>query len=260
MAACTMEQEAVASKQQRKAAAVPGSRQKSYFSSRRLLMTPGQVMQAFRKGNEMRRLVTALASLAVVSMLVPSIGLAIEAPVENGVGVLCIFTGEDLASADNVIPVVTAFVPYDLYFVLYNEQITSNNLGGVEFAWRFDPVVSPAILARDLPANALNIGTDYNVIMGFGSGLVTTDNHVRVLHYQLMFLAPLAGPTSVYLEPTVPASIAGEMAYNDFNNPADLRVLKPNSVDGLYTNPVFGLNMTIATESETWGGVKALFR
>ncbi len=26
------------------------------------------------------------------------------------------------------------------------------------------------------------------------------------------------------------------------------------------TNPVFGLNMTIATETETWGGVKSLFR
>ena len=50
------------------------------------------------------------------------------------------------------------------------------------------------------------------------------------------------------------------MAYNDINDPGNLLVLKPNSVDELYTNPVFGLGMTVATETETWSGVKALFR
>ena len=87
----------------------------------------------------MRRLVTALASLAVVSLLIPSIGLAIEPPGQTGVGILCIFSGEDLATADNVIPVVTPGVAFNIYFVIYNEQTASNTLGGVEFSWRLDP-------------------------------------------------------------------------------------------------------------------------
>ncbi len=67
-------------------------------------------------------------------------------------------------------------------------------------------------------------------------------------------------PTYIYLEPPFPDSIDGEMAYAGFDNPSGYLVLKPNSVDGLYENPVFGFNMAVATEANTWGGVKSLFR
>jgi hypothetical protein len=207
----------------------------------------------------MRRLVTALASLAVVFLLVPSIGLAIEPPVENGVGILCIYSGQDLATANNVIPVVTPFVPLDIYFFVYNEQIASDNLGGVEFSWRFEPAGStPTVLQQEFPVGALNIGTTWNVVCGFGSGLPTIDNHAQVMRAQLFFVT---APTNlvIYLEPAAIPGIPGEMAYNDFSNPGDLLVLKPNSVDGLHSNPVFGFGMETATESQTWSNVKTLF-
>jgi hypothetical protein len=192
-------------------------------------------------------------------MLVPSIGLAIEPPVENGVAILCIYSGEDLALADNVIPNVTPFVPLDIYFFIYNEQYSSNNLGGMEFSWRFEPAASaPLILQVEFPPQALNIGNNTNVVCGFGGGLMTVDNHARVMRANLLFSSAPSN-VKIFLEPSIPASIPGELACNDFNNPGDIRVLKPNSVGGLQTEPVFGFGMTIATEPSTWSSVKALF-
>jgi hypothetical protein len=209
----------------------------------------------------MRRLGTVLASLAVVFLLIPSIGLAIEPPVENGVGILCIYTTEDIETSDNVVPTVTPFVPFDIYFYIYNEQIDSDNLGGVEFNWRFEPVgMAPTVLQVEFPPAGLNVGgSNFNVVCGFGVGLTTVNNMARVMRANLFFTSQPEN-LEIFLSPPTPDSIDGEMAYNDFNNPGDIRVLKPNSVDGLHENPVFGFGMAIATEGETWGGVKSLFR
>lgn len=204
----------------------------------------------------MRRLVTALASLAVVFLLIPSIGLAIELPVESGVGILGIVSSEDLESAENF-NAVTGGVPFYIYFYVFNEQIASDNLGGVEFSWTCTP--APIILSMDFPAGGLNIGTNTNIVCGFGLGHLTTNNYARVVRAQLFF-ATTPPATMVYLGPSTPDSIDGEMAYNDYNNPGDIRVMRPNSVGGLYENPVYGFNVTVATQGETWGGVKALFQ
>ena len=51
------------------------------------------------------------------------------------------------------------------------------------------------------------------------------------------------------------------MEYNDFVRPGKSSCLPiRTALTTDTTNPVFGLNMTIATEAETWGGVKSLFR
>jgi hypothetical protein len=208
----------------------------------------------------MRRLVTALASLAVVFLLIPSIGLAIDPPAANGVGVMCIFTSDDIAAANNVIEVATPFVQHRLYFVLYHPQIASSTLGAATFSWRLDPVPAVApILTLTLPPSTLNIGTNYNVIMGFGAGVPVVDNHAVVLTVDALFLAN-PGPTVIYFGPPDPTSIPGHMEYNDFFDPGNRQGSVPNSVDGLYENPVFGLDMVVATEPTTWSGVKALFR
>ncbi len=209
----------------------------------------------------MRRLVTALASLAVVFLLIPSIGLAIDPPVENGVGVLCIFTSDDVAAADNVIESAAPFVQHRLYFMLYHPQIASTTVGAMTFSWSLVPApAAPPILTLNLPAQTLNIGDNYNVILGFGAGVPVVDNHALVMSMDVLFLSALGGPTYLYLGPPTPTSIPGYMEYNDFFTPGNRQGAVPNSVAGDYENPVFGFDMAIATEAETWGGVKALFR
>jgi hypothetical protein len=209
----------------------------------------------------MRRLITVLASLAVVSMLVPSIGLAIEPPVDQGVGVLCIYTDEDLTAANNFLADATPFVQHRVYFVLYNAQGGFSSLGAMTFSWSFSPAPASAPIATlFIPSGAVNIGSTYNLLMGFGTPVVLTDNHALVLAADVMFLGALAEPTYIYLGPATPTSIPGQMEYNDYYNPANVLPAHPNSVDGLYENPVFGFGTAVATEGATWGGVKSLFR
>jgi hypothetical protein len=217
----------------------------------------------------MRRLITILASLTVISLLAPSTGLAqIDPPADYGTATLCIFTAEDLAIANNsIFPPVAPFVQHRLYFVLYNPQIVSDFLGAMTFSWRMEPTPSPApVVILTLPAGTINLGNNYNVILGFGNGVNTVwpgePNHGLVATVDVMFLSALAAPTSVYLGPADPTSIPGYMEYNDFSNPGIVLPAVPYSVSSLYQNPVFvfGGNGPVATESETWGGVKSLFR
>jgi hypothetical protein len=204
----------------------------------------------------MRRLVTALASLAVVFLLIPSVGLAIDPPVDNGVGVMCIYTSTDIAAANNTIE-NAAPGAHRIYFVLFNPQIESTVLGAATFSWRFEPAITP-IVQLTLPPSTLNIGTNFNVIMGFGAGVPVVDGHALVLTADVIFLSD-PGQLLVYLGPADPTSIPGFMEYNDFNDPANRQGAVPNSVGGLYENPVFGFNYVTPTEATTWGGVKALF-
>ena len=209
----------------------------------------------------MRTITTIFSALTAVSLLVPSIGLAIAPPVDDGVATLCILTGEEAENASNGIEEVVPFVPYRLYFVLYNEQIASDVLGAMTFSWRFEPTPSPApIVTMYLPPYSLNIGTLYNVIVGFGAGVPTVDNHAVVVTIDLLFLSPIALPTFIFLGPAEPTSIPGQMEYNDFTEPANILPAHPYSDDEQYDNPVFGFGMPVATEPNTWGGVKSLFR
>lgn len=211
----------------------------------------------------MRRLVTALASLAVVFLLVPAVGSAIEPPVDNGVGVMCVFTSEDLFEANNYIENAAAFTTYHLYFVLYNPVAPSGSLGGCAFTWRMDPVPSPppVFTSVTLPPNTINIGftPNYEFIMGFGTAVPLVDGAATVVSLDIMFLAN-PGPTLVYLGPPSVGSLPGQMEYIDFLEIETIRPAYPNSVDGDYDLPVFGFNYSIPTENETWGGVKALFQ
>ncbi len=213
----------------------------------------------------MRRLLTALASLAVLALIIPSVGLAIEPPVDNGTdAVLCIFSSEDIPSANNVINPLPLNAPQTIYFVLYYPRVSSGIIGGFEFSWSFAPApaVAPFVLGATYPAGtgALNIGDNYNQIVGFGNGLpFNGEDHKTIVTFQLLFSAD-PGVTEIFLGPATPASLPGEIAYNDRANPGDIRPMRPNSVDGLLANPVFGFNEEVATEPATWGSVKALFQ
>jgi hypothetical protein len=159
--------------------------------------------------------------------------------------------------------------PFNAYFIMASPAVA--NMGGFEFAWRFSPDVVPApfILGTTLPAQALNIGTNYNFIVGLGGGLVTSEATVLVT-LNMMALAAIAPGTVLQVGPATPASIPLHAAYNDFNNPADIRpmnfstVMGPNDIDanGWVVNGVAKMSCPgpVATESTTWSGVKALFQ
>ncbi len=163
-----------------------------------------------------------------------------------------------------------AAVPFNVYFIMANPEVA--NMGGFEFGWRFSPEVVPApfILGTTLPPQALNIGNNFNFIVGLGGGLITSEATVLVT-LNMMVLAPVAGGTYMQVGPATPASIPGHAAFNDFNNPANIMPMNFATVDGVdvvvdgngWVVPgvaKMSCPGPVATESETWSGVKALFQ
>jgi hypothetical protein len=156
------------------------------------------------------------------------------------------------------------------YWILANP--TDDNLGGFEFGWAFSPAILPAplILSTTLPPFSLNIGTDYNLMVGRGGGLVTTAATVLV-SFNLKTLGPVDGPTYITAGPATPASIPGHAVAHTFDNMGEMYPIDFSTVDDLTVivdNAGWELpgvaKMTcplpMATETATWSGVKALFR
>jgi hypothetical protein len=204
-----------------------------------------------------------LLALSLVAMMAASA----SAIVDNGTSSLGVYfnnTGDINCFAP------TPATPFNAYFIMASPAV--QNMGGFEFAWRFSPAVVPApfILATTLPAQALNIGTSSNFIVGLGGGLVTSEATVLVT-LNMMVLAAVAPETYVQVGPASPASIPGHAAFNDFNNPADIRPMNFATVDGVnvtvdgngWVTPgvaKMSCQGPIATETQTWSGVKALFQ
>lgn len=160
-------------------------------------------------------------------------------------------------------------VPFNVYFIMANPSVA--NMGGFEFAWRFSPEVVPApfILGTTLPPQALNIGTNTNFIVGLGGGLVTSEATVLVT-LNMMVLGAVAPGTYMQVGPATPASIPMHAAFNDFNNPANIIPMNFSTVvDGSNVDPAgwvvpgvakMSCPGPVATDSQTWGTVKALFQ
>jgi hypothetical protein len=165
---------------------------------------------------------------------------------------------------------IQANVPFDMYFVVANPVV--DVMGGFEFAWAFDPVVTPApvILDVTLPPIALNIGTSTNFIVGLGSGLVTSEATLLVTLRIMFTQVPSWSPTWITVGPAVPASHPGHMAFNDFNNPANIYDMYFHYLyqwypdfDGTgWVRPGVGWLVNcypVAVEETTWSQVKAVF-
>jgi hypothetical protein len=161
------------------------------------------------------------------------------------------------------------FTPFNLYFIIANPEV--QNMGGFEFQWRLNPqpAAQPIISSFTLPPNALNIGTNYNVIVGLGSGMITSEATV-VATANMLLLAAMDPSTYIQVGPATPASHPGHAAYNNFNDPAQIIDLNFSTVNGndVTVDPngwvvpgvfKFSCPAPIATETESWSGVKALF-
>jgi hypothetical protein len=206
----------------------------------------------------MSRIATCL--LALVLLAAPA--LAVVPPQDLGHAVLGIYTQPAATpEADVMIEGAVPGLVYDLYFVLYHQDLDSHNLGGYEFSWRFDPVASTPIITeldygRD---DVFNFGDNFNLLVG----LQQRDPHLPEEPWLLLtarvLFTEVPNNTVVFLEPATPASIDGEMAYTDLVLPDNIRVMKPNNAGQTCADPVFWFNQSVAVEAASWSEVKALF-
>ncbi len=203
-----------------------------------------------------------LLALSLVAMMAGS-AFAIMDDGDSSLGVYFNATGD----VNCFVP--TPATPFNVYFIMANPGV--QNMGGFEFGWRFSPAVVPApfILGTTLPPQALNIGNNENFIVGLGGGLITSEATVLVT-LNMMVLSAVNPETYIQVGPATPASIPGHAAFNDFNNPANIQPMNFATVDGVdvvvnaqgWVVPgvaKMSCQGPIATESATWGSVKALF-
>jgi hypothetical protein len=152
------------------------------------------------------------------------------------------------------------FSTHEIYFIVLHPEFGA--IGGVEFAINFEPpqfASSYTVLSNNLPPLALLLQPQSNdYIIGFNVPPTYFNSQVVVLHQTVMLMTTEVA--TMHLGPASIPTFPGEMAFNNWNNPGQIEVLKPASEGYSHEAPIFGINtQVVATESTTWGGVKALF-
>lgn len=202
-----------------------------------------------------------LVFLALTSLFATS-AFAINDSGDNSLGVYFDVSEFNMNCVD-----FTAAVPFSMYFVMAN--CTEASIGGYEFAWAFDPepVGQYFVLSTILPPNALNIGDANNLIVGIGTPIPTEAATVLV-EFSIMILVPGVA-ANITVGPSTPASIPLNTAF--VSGESDLLPMNYSTYDGEFVildnqgwvRPgvgTVGCPAPIATEKESFGNVKSLFR
>lgn len=213
----------------------------------------------------MKKLLFALCALAAFALLTPSAGFA---QWENRIGIYS--TSALAATSLNPSPANDAV--FSLYFVLTNPTVNGSPVVSCK-GWEYRVTIVGAAGGLErytdvLPAGAQNFGNasdpyDSSYALGLATPLpVTIVNDLGrvVLHRWSMHMVDNAAPYYFYLSPASPASFPGRLAY--LNGTGGAQIAASGS-QGNYADPVFvigGQTVPVATQSESFGAVKALFR
>jgi hypothetical protein len=158
------------------------------------------------------------------------------------------------------------FVPFHVYFVLSRPSCPLP-IAGFEFAWRFEPTGSLTIVGFELPPNALNIGTEYNLHVGLGTPLPVSSQYVLL---EVMIVSQEAVPcTYIAVGPATPASIPLHMLYAPEWGCVDLIPMTLPAYGGVMIDPngwsvpgvaTIGCPGPVANEAQSWSTIKALYQ
>jgi hypothetical protein len=166
--------------------------------------------------------------------------------------------GDDTA---NHVELPTVPSSFDVWVVLSHSD--SEYIRGAEF--RVERSAGPG---ADIMVVGLDSGNPMNNLSSFPDVMIHFDagsrpvvnGHAWLLRITYVALLP-ALDIDFFLTPAIWESIPGEMAFLDDSDPADIKIMRPNSEGQLHTNPVFSLTTgTVSTEAHSLSAIKALFR
>lgn len=211
----------------------------------------------------MKKLLFAVCALAAISLLAPSAGFA---QWENRIGM---YTTADAAGASIPAP-VPLFTPTTIYFVVSNPRLPDGSPMPTVDAFELKVTVVPAAgwfkLSETKPGGAIDVGVvdtgagTYEYIAGWPAPLPVVNGMVKVMEWSVMFQN--TGPFEFFFGPissTTP-SVPGMLAVNHTTGEGAVLVGCTSS-SGTTTDAVFAAGSTvIATENQSFGAVKALFR
>ncbi len=211
----------------------------------------------------MKKLLFVVSALAAFSLLAPSSGFA---QWENRIG---IYTTATPPESGGTSMELAASTPTFVYFVLTNPVNGGspvNNVEAFEFKVAYNPSATFFKLAETFNGEALNVGTAPEYVVGFSTPIAVNSGaprYVMLMTWQVMLLAPTQHDMFIEL-PSI-QSLAGSLAYQDADALSGDLLVAATPSSGDYAAKVFSFNPApgeepIATENESFGNVKALFR
>lgn len=216
----------------------------------------------------MRKLIFVMSALAALSMLAPSAGFA-QFDYQNMVGLYADAT--DLTDHTGT----SAGGLMSLYLVVTNPYLNYDNDAGTVFEGTvpveningFEATVTvPAgmfAVGVTFPPGGTNFATAPNLQVGYNGPNLVEDG-VCVLA-EISIVAGATADSHFYLNPlAIGSSIPGHMVVVANTGGTEQARTVGYPVSGDYANEVFTLNPTgggpVATETQSWGNVKSLYR
>lgn len=211
----------------------------------------------------MKKLLFAVSALAALSLLAPSTGFAQhESSSNNQVG---LFANPDGTGATGTSDIAVA-VP--VYLVLINPtdelagEAPYGTINAFECMLNFTGG-SLFKLADTLPPTAVNVGDNSDInqgfleyIVGLGTSMDVVNGSATLISFQFMATTPSL--TEISLTMTSAPSIPGVMAFQSVSG--QLRQMYNATGTEGNVNFTFNAGGVVATENESFGSVKALFR
>ena len=200
--------------------------------------------------------------LAIVSaaVLIPCIGLSQTD--YNQFGIYTDWTG-DTSTASVVVGVNEGFHVYLVVTNPYNEEFDDGSgvvVGrAVEFISGFEcqlrwAEAGAVVYSTGMPDGGLNVGTAPDVVVGLAAPLPIISGSAALFRWSV-YVTDL-DPHHVFMGLTRDGYMD---IFDSEDQSSPLVDMRPSSGD--FSMPVFGINAeVVATEGQTWGGVKALFR
>ena len=204
-----------------------------------------------------------LVFLLALSLFAASTALAGSDPAPNGIGIYFDLQGNSNCATP------TPYTPLNAYVLATN--ITGHGISGWEATLLINPTSFPAGITMDIGLEALNVFTAPSFQVGYA--VSRNGNPVNLLTITTFYLG---GPIVYGIAPGFPSSFGGlNPGYADGLDPSILVPLVPSS-NVPWTLPAYnvaqipanafvvaGANAPpcpVATESNTWGGVKDLYK
>lgn len=202
----------------------------------------------------MKKLLFAVSALAALSLLAPSAGFA---QYDNHMG---IYTAEMEVNQET-----TNLVTNTVYFVITNPY---NVEEGHDVEWihgyEGSVVIDGSALVLDVrwPVQAINVGSNTNHVVGFGSTDVhVVDGAATVAEMDIIYMDAGLGPVTITLGPADPTSVPGMMAFLDGDGTVNGGLVSMMTSSGDWANPVFGFNAAVvATDNSSFDNIKAMYR
>lgn len=188
--------------------------------------------------------------VVLLCLLVASSAFAGVDPDPNSVGIY--FDQEGFIFEDSA-PVM--YGPNNCYLVLMNP--TTNGILGWECYVTFDPAGGFSSVTGWAPrGDFVNAGSAPDFAVGLATPLPGGD-YIVLMDITYFYTG---GEVLFFLGPAVVQTIPGQMAFLDGEDVGNAIVMDPSS--GAFDAPVYGAcsGCVVATQDETWGGVKNLYR